>query len=79
MRQLVLLDVSKNALVSPLPETLPFMAGQGYALRCLVLNGNAGMSSTELAELKTAMEASGKVTVMTGRGRHTCDISVLDQ
>jgi hypothetical protein len=79
MRQLVFLGVSNNTLVSPLPETLRFMAGEGYGLRCLVLSGNAGMNRTELAEVKKAMEVSRRVTVVTGSGSRTCDISVLDQ
>ncbi|WIA32991.1 hypothetical protein OEZ86_006150 [Tetradesmus obliquus] len=57
MRQLVFLDVSGNALVSPVPRTLPFMAGDGFSLKCLVLVGNTGMDSAELASIKSKMEA----------------------
>lgn len=80
MRQLVFLDVSGNALVSPVPRTLPFMAGDGFSLKCLVLVGNTGMDSAELASIKSKMEAdSGKrVTVVVARSGRTCNISVLD-
>uniref|UniRef100_A0A383W6G3 Peptidase C1A papain C-terminal domain-containing protein n=1 Tax=Tetradesmus obliquus TaxID=3088 RepID=A0A383W6G3_TETOB len=79
MRQLVLLDVSGNALASPTPETLPYMAGEGFSLKCLVLAGNAGMDAAELASIKEQMEADsgGRVTVVVARSGRTCGISVL--
>jgi hypothetical protein len=79
MRQLVFLDVSSNSLVSPIPETLPFMSGEGFSLKCLVLADNAGMNGAELASLKSRMESAspGRLRVVVARSESTCDILVL--
>jgi hypothetical protein len=57
LRKLEQLDMSTNALVSPIPEAWLYLyVGSGSQLRCVALFGSAGLSRTELTELKSKLE-----------------------